>query len=37
MQLWQERGWRLSKDDVAVTLLVVGVILLAIWIGEQVL
>ncbi len=37
MRAWQDKGWHLSKDDLAITLLVVGVILLAIWIGRQIL
>ena len=37
MRAWQNKDWHLSKDDLAVTLLVIGVILLAIWIGKQIL
>ena len=37
LRVWQDKGWHLSKDDLVVTLLVLGVILLAIWIGKQIL
>jgi hypothetical protein len=37
MRVWQDKGWHLSKDDLVVTLLVLGAILLAIFIGKQIL
>jgi hypothetical protein len=37
MRTWRDNGGQLSKDDVFLTLLVLGVILLAIWIGNQIL
>jgi len=37
MQAWQNKGWHLNKEDLILTVLVAGTVLLAIWIGIQVL
>jgi hypothetical protein len=37
MQAGRDKGRQLSKEDLIITLLVAGTVLLAIWIGMQVL
>ncbi len=37
MRVWQDKSWHLNKDDLLLTLFVLGVIVLAIWIGKQIL
>lgn len=37
MRAQQEKSGRLNKEDVIIILLVIGTLLLAIWIGKQIL
>jgi len=37
MQAWRDKWWQLTTEDLIMILLVVGTVLLAIWIGSQIL
>lgn len=37
MQAWRDKGKQLTKEDLVLVLLVGGTVLLAIWLGSQIL